>query len=188
MSHKVFDNTLKRRGNVTKLQSLVIKKSYKMNTEKIKVLVVFAVMVITAVTSNAQVADTKNLTLEAAKKIATEAIKYAKLNNAPGGAVAVVDAGGNLIYLEKLDGTFAAASEVATKKANTAALFKAPSSKLENAINNGRDALITVGHTFLQGGIPIIYQGQVIGAIGVSGSASAQQDEDMANAGAKAAL
>jgi glc operon protein GlcG len=48
--------------------------------------------------------------------------------------------------------------------------------------------LITVGHTFLQGGIPIIYDGQVIGAIGVSGSASAQQDEDMANAGAKIAL
>jgi len=45
-----------------------------------------------------------------------------------------------------------------------------------------------VGHTFLQGGVPIIYQGQVIGAIGVSGSASAQQDEDMANAGAKAKI
>jgi glc operon protein GlcG len=64
-------------------------------------------------------------------------------------------------------------------------LFKAPSSKLENSINGGRQALITVGHTFLQGGIPIIYQGQVIGAVGVSGSASAQQDEDMAVAGAK---
>jgi glc operon protein GlcG len=77
---------------------------------------------------------------------------------------------------------------VAAKKANTAALFKAPSSKLENSINGGRPALITVGHTFLQGGIPIIYQGQVIGAVGVSGSASAQQDEDMANAGAKVSL
>lgn len=159
-----------------------------MKIEKVKAMMAFTVMVITAIASKAQVADTKNITLEAAKKVVAEAVKYAKANNAPGGAVAVVDAGGNLIYLEKLDGTFAAASEVATKKANTAALFKAPSSKLENAINGGRGALITVGHTFLQGGVPIIYQNQVIGAVGVSGSASAQQDEDMANAGAKVSL
>jgi glc operon protein GlcG len=59
---------------------------------------------------------------------------------------------------------------------------------LENSINGGRQALITVGHTFLQGGVPIVFEGQVIGAIGVSGSASAQQDEDMANAGAKIKL
>ncbi len=138
-----------------------------------------------SIPANAQVISAKNISLEAAKKIVAEAVVFAKANNAPGGAIAVVDAGGNLVYLERLDNTFAAASEVATKKANTAALFKAPSSKLENAINGGRQALITVGHTFLQGGIPIIYMGQIIGAIGVSGSASAQQDEDMANAGAK---
>jgi glc operon protein GlcG len=122
------------------------------------------------------------------KKVVAEAVKYAKANNAPGGAIAVVDAGGNLVYLERLDNTFPAAAEVATRKANTAATFKAPSSKLENAINGGRQALITVGHTFLQGGIPLIVDGQVIGAVGVSGSASAQQDEDMANAGAKVKL
>ena len=142
-------------------------------------------IVIFTIPVKAQVLSTKNISLDAAKKIVAEAVAYAKANNAPGGAIAVVDAGGNLVYLERLDNTFAAASEVATKKANTAALFKASSSKLENAINGGRQALITVGHTFLQGGIPIVYQGQVIGAIGVSGSASAQQDEDMANAGAK---
>ena len=133
----------------------------------------------------AQVLSTKTISLEAARKVVGEAVKYAKANNAPGGAIAVVDAGGNLVYLERLDGTFPAAAEVATKKANTAAIFKAPSSKLENSINGGRQALITVGHTFLQGGIPIIVNGQVIGAIGVSGSASAQQDEDMAIAGSK---
>ncbi|HEY8895015.1 MAG TPA: heme-binding protein, partial [Niastella sp.] len=63
--------------------------------------------------------------------------------------------------------------------------FKVPSSKLENAVNGGRSALVTVGHTFLQGGVPIIVDGQVVGAIGVSGSASAQQDEDIAIAGSK---
>ncbi|MDE3247829.1 MAG: heme-binding protein [Bacteroidota bacterium] len=141
-----------------------------------------------ATASIAQLLNSRNLSLEAAKKITAEAIKFAKANNAPGGAIAVVDAGGNLIYLERLDNTFAAAAEVAIKKANTAALFKAPSSKLENSINGGRQALITVGHTFLQGGIPILVDGQVVGAIGVSGSASAQQDEDMANAGAKASI
>ena len=135
-----------------------------------------------------QVITQKNLSLDGAKKIVAEAIQYARSVNAPGGSVAVVDAGGNLIYLERLDNTFAAAAEVSIKKANTAALFKAPSSKLENSINGGRGALITVGHTFLQGGIPIIVDGEVVGAIGVSGSASAQQDEDIANAGVKAKL
>jgi glc operon protein GlcG len=142
-------------------------------------------IVIFSIPAKAQVLSTKNISLDAAKKMVAEAVAYARANNAPGGAIAVVDAGGHLVYLERLDNTFAAASEVATKKANTSALFKAPSSKLETAINGGRQALITVGHTFLQGGIPIIYQGLVIGAIGVSGSASAQQDEDIANAGAK---
>jgi glc operon protein GlcG len=154
----------------------------------IKFLSILLAVMLMIVSVNGQVITTKNISLEAAKKIVAEAVVYAKANHAPGGAIAIVDAGGNLVYLERLDNTFAAASEVAVRKANTAALFKAPSSKLENSINGGRQALITVGHTFLQGGIPIIFEGQVIGAIGVSGSASAQQDEDMANAGVKIKL
>lgn len=138
--------------------------------------------------ASAQTIATKNISLEAAKAVVLEAVKYARANNAPGGAIAVVDNGGNLVYLERLDGTFPAAAEVSIKKANTAALFKAPSAKLENSINGGRQALITVGHTFLQGGIPIVVDGQVIGAIGVSGAASAQQDEEIAIAGSKAAI
>jgi glc operon protein GlcG len=155
---------------------------------KTKFSLVTLVLLVISVASKSQVLTQKNISLEGAKKIVTEAVKYAQSVNAPGGSIAIVDAGGNLIYLERLDGTFAAAAEVSVKKANTAATFKAPSSKLENSINGGRDALITVGHTFLQGGVPIIIDGQVIGAIGVSGSASAQQDEDIANAGAKVNL
>ena len=152
----------------------------------IKSITLLSIAMITIVSSiKAQIISTNTISLDAAKKVVAEAVKFGKTNNAPGGAIAVVDVGGNLVYLERLDNTFAAASEVAIKKANTAALFKAPSSKLENAINGGRQALSTVGHTFLQGGVPIVFKGQVIGAIGVSGSASAQQDEDMANAGAK---
>jgi glc operon protein GlcG len=152
---------------------------------KIISLIVVAVMMAIANQTNAQTLSAKNITLEAAKKVVAGAIKYAHNNNAPGGAIAVVDNGGNLVYLERLDGTFPASAEVSVKKANTAALFKAPSAKLENSINGGRQALITVGHTFLQGGIPIIVDGQVVGAIGVSGAASAQQDEEIAIAGSK---
>jgi glc operon protein GlcG len=147
-----------------------------------------SVAMMAASQASAQTIATRNISLEAAKAVVFEAVKYARANNAPGGAIAVVDNGGNLVYLERLDGTFPAAAEVSIKKANTAALFKAPSAKLENSINGGRQALITVGHTFLQGGIPIIVDGQVIGAIGVSGAASAQQDEEIAIAGSKAAI
>ena len=149
---------------------------------------VLVAILFNAIASNAQVLESKTISLEAAKKVVGEAVKYAKANNAPGGAIAIVDNGGNLVYLERLDGTFAASSEVSIKKANTAALFKAPSAKLETSINGGRQALITVGRTFLQGGIPITVDGQVIGAIGVSGAASAQQDEEIAIAGSKAKL
>ena len=159
-----------------------------MKPAQINAFLSFAAMVISATTANSQTLSSKNISLEAAKKVAAEAVKYAKANNAPGGAIAIVDNGGNLVYLEKLDGTFAASAEVSIKKANTAAIFKAPSAKLETSINGGRQALITVGHTFLQGGIPITIDGQIIGAIGVSGAASAQQDEEIAIAGSKAKL
>jgi glc operon protein GlcG len=157
-----------------------------MNNKKLSMLL--AALIANAFVLNAQVIVSKNISLEAAKKVVSEAVKFAKANNAPGGAIAVVDNGGNLVYLERLNGTFAASSEVSIKKANTAALFKVPSAKLETSINNGRQALITVGHTFLQGGIPIMVDGQVIGAIGVSGASSAQQDEEIAIAGSKAKI
>ena len=159
-----------------------------MNPSRIAAGLSLAAMIMLATETRAQTIPSRNISLEAAKKVVAEAVKYAKANNAPGGAIAIVDNGGNLIYLERLDGTFAASAEVSIKKANTAALFKAPSAKLENSINGGRQALITVGHTFLQGGIPIQLDGQVIGAIGVSGAASAQQDEEIAIAGSKAKI
>lgn len=159
-----------------------------MKSSKIFIGLSIAAALLIATGTQAQTINSKNISLEAAKAVVSAAVSYAKANNAPGGAIAVVDNGGNLVYLERLDGTFPAAAEVSIKKANTAALFKAPSAKLENSINGGRQALITVGHTFLQGGIPIVIDGQVIGAIGVSGAASAQQDEEIAIAGSKATI
>lgn len=159
-----------------------------MKTSKIAAILTVTALIIGATTVKAQVSTQKNITLEAAKKIAADAVTFAKANNAPGGSIAIVDNGGNLLYLERLDNTFVASADVAIQKARTAAQFKAPSKKLEDAVNNGRNALITVGRTFLQGGIPIMYDGQVIGAIGVSGAASAAQDEEIAIAGSKAKL
>jgi glc operon protein GlcG len=159
-----------------------------MKTSKIAASFAVMSMIIGATSLRAQVLSQKNITLEAAKKIAADAVTYAKEHNAPGGSIAIVDNGGNLLYLERLDNTFSASADVAIQKAKTAAQFKAASKKLEDAVNNGRNALVTVGRTFLQGGIPIIYNGEIIGAIGVSGASSAAQDEEIAIAGSKAIL
>jgi glc operon protein GlcG len=76
---------------------------------------------------------------------------------------------------------------VAAAKARTAAIFRKPTADFENAIRNGRGALLGVSEmTPLQGGIPILLGGQVVGAVGVSGAASAQQDEELAKAAAAA--
>ena len=137
--------------------------------------------------ANAQTVEKKTLTLDGAKKVIAAAVEYAKKNNAPGGAIAVVDDGGNLLALERLDGTFAAGANISIGKARTAALFKRPTKAFEDIIRNGRTTLVALPDSYftpLQGGIPIVIDGQIVGAIGVSGAASAQQDEDMAIAGA----
>ena len=137
--------------------------------------------------AESQTAQKKALTLEGAKKVIGAAVAEAKKLNAPGGAIAVVDEGGNLMAVERLDGTFAAGANISIGKARTAALFKRPTKAFEDIINKGRTAMTTLNDfTPLQGGVPIIADGQIVGAIGVSGAASAQQDEDLAIAGAAA--
>lgn len=144
-----------------------------------------AALFLAAATSYAQVAQTATLTLDGAQHVLQSAVAYARANAAPGGSIAVVDAGGHLLLFERLDGSFPASATVAIEKARTAALFRFESKKLEDAINGGRDALITVGYTFLQGGVPVLFNGQVVGAIGVSGAKSADQDREIALAGAE---
>lgn len=151
----------------------------------------FAVFALLAMTTMAmaQVAEKKSLTLEGARKV-IEAVKLeARKVNAPGGAIAVVDDGGNLLAMERLDGTFAAGSQISIGKARTAALFKRETKAFEEIINKGRTAMTTLPDSFftpLQGGVPIVLDGQIIGAVGVSGAASAQQDQDLAVVGATA--
>jgi glc operon protein GlcG len=137
------------------------------------------------------VADKRGLTLEGAKKVIAATAAEAKRVNAPGGSIAVVDDGGNLLALERLDQTFAASANIAIGKARTSALFKKPTKVFEDLIKSGRTSMVTLGgdlqnFTPLQGGIPLEWEGKVVGAIGVSGAASAQQDEELAIVGAKA--
>jgi len=144
-------------------------------------------MLTLAAVGSAQTVQKKGLTLEGAKKVIAAAVAEAKNKNAPGGAIAVVDEGGNLVAVERLDNTFAAGANISIGKARTAVLFKRPTKFFEDVINKGRTAMTTLpDFTPLQGGIPIIVDGQVIGALGVSGAASAQQDEELAIAGANA--
>jgi glc operon protein GlcG len=138
-----------------------------------------------AATTHAQIVEKKSLNLDGAKKAIAAAVDYAKKNNAPGGVIAVVDEGGNLMALERLDGTFAMGATISIGKARTAVLFKKPTRFFEELINKGRTAMTAVdGFTPLIGGIPIIFDGQVVGGVGVSGAASANQDEELALAGA----
>src|ERR1043166_2871774 len=128
------------------------------------------------------------LTLDGARKAADAAVAYAKANGAPGGAVAVVDDGGHLLYFIRLDGTFTASPNISIGKAKTAVLFKKPTKDFEDIINKGRFAMAALPPDFtpLQGGVPIKHGEQIIGAIGVSGAKSAAQDEEVAYAGARA--
>jgi len=126
------------------------------------------------------------LTLDGAKKIAEAAAAYAKANGAAP-SVAIVDEGGNLLYLARPETSFAAGANVSIGKARTAALFKKPTSFFEDTINKGRFTMTALpDFTPLQGGVPIVHEGHVIGAIGVSGAKSAEQDEQVAKAGAAA--
>jgi glc operon protein GlcG len=137
--------------------------------------------------AHAQIVEKKSLNLEGAKKAIVAASDYARKNNALGGVIAVVDEGGNLMALERLDGTFAMGATISIGKARTAVLFKKPTRFFEELINKGRTAMTAVdGFTPLIGGIPIVVDGQVVGGIGVSGAASANQDEELALAGAAA--
>jgi glc operon protein GlcG len=139
-----------------------------------------------AISSFAQLAEKKSLTLEGARTVIAAAKEYARKTGAPGGVIAVVDDGGNLVALERLDGTFSAGANISIGKAKTAVMFKKPTRIFEEIIKNGRTAMVALpDFTPLQGGVPISVDGQIIGGVGVSGAMNAQQDEELAIAGAE---
>jgi glc operon protein GlcG len=130
----------------------------------------------------AQLGTKRVLTLEAAKLIATAAEEEARMNNWTM-VIAIVDDGGHLIYLERMDGTQLASVIVAQEKAASAIRFKRPTKALEEAVAGGRIVVMKLaGAIPVEGGVPIVVDGQYIGAIGVSGGAS-PQDSQVAAAG-----
>src|SRR6266496_999028 len=148
-----------------------------------------AVFCITAI-AGAQTADKKTLTLQGAERVIGAAKAEAQKLQAPGGVIAVVDDGGNLMALERLDGTFSAGANISIGKARTAVMFKKPTRFFEELINSngkGRTVMTALENfTPLIGGIPITVDGQIVGGVGVSGAASADQDEKLAIAGSNA--
>jgi len=143
-------------------------------------------IVLFATTVQSQLIEKTALTLEGAKRIAAAAEAKAKADGARV-VIAVVDESGSLLLLERLDDTQVASVNVGIDKARTAAIYRRPSKVFEDQVKNGRvSALALNGAVALQGGVPILANGNVIGAIGVSGETPAQ-DEDIAIAGAAVA-
>ena len=132
-----------------------------------------------------QLATKKSLTLEAAKKIAAAAEMEAKKNNW-NVVICVVDDGANLLFLQRMDGTQVGSVDIAQMKARTAIKMKRPSKVLEDAVVGGRNAVLKLPDVLpVEGGVPLVVDGQFIGAVGVSGVTSAQ-DGQIAGAGAAA--
>ena len=151
---------------------------------KLKLLI--AALSLAATTSYAaELAARVGLTLDVAKQISAAAEAEAAKNKWTV-AIAIVDEGGHLIYLAKIDNTQYGSVDVAIQKAQTSAAFKRPTKVFEDAIAGGRNAIIGLkGALPLEGGVPIMHDGKVIGAIGVSGVKSTE-DGQVAKAGADA--
>lgn len=127
-----------------------------------------------------------SVSLENAKKVAAPALAEAEKNHWSM-AVAIVDTSGNLVYYEKMDNTQLGSANFAIDKARSAALFKRPTKAFQDALAGGGDGLRILGvggAVPVEGGLPLVMDGKIVGAIGVSGGASAQ-DAQCAKAGAE---
>ena len=132
---------------------------------------------------SAQLLPKNAISLELAKKIAARAESEAAKNKWTM-VIVVVDDGGNLIYLERMDGTQLGSIEVAQEKAKTALKFKRPTKAFEDVVAGGRTAVLSLpGVVAIEGGLPLMADGVIIGAIGVSGMKSSE-DGVVAQAGA----
>lgn len=122
------------------------------------------------------------LTYDDAKKLMKAATDSANKNGVPG-AIAIVDSGGNLMLLERLDNTMNSAANIAIGKAATAVSFKRPTIELENTIQEGRNTMLVLdsatAHPYipLKGGYPIWHENELLGAIAVAGTMNAEMDE-----------
>jgi len=127
------------------------------------------------------------ISLDTAKKAAAPALAEARANNWTM-AVAIVDAAGDLVYFEKMDATQTGSVAVSINKARSAARFKRPTKAFQETLATGGDGLRVLGlegAVPVEGGIPLVMDGKIVGAIGLSGGTSAQ-DGQCAQAGANA--
>jgi uncharacterized protein GlcG (DUF336 family) len=140
------------------------------------------ILVASGMTHAEELPSKKVLTLSVARQIAAAAHKHAE-ENKWNVCIAIVDDGGHLIYFQRMDGTQTGSVLVSQRKAQTAIGFKRPSKVFEEGVAGGRNALLGLpGAVPLEGGLPIAVDGQMIGAIGISG-VTAQQDGQIAQAG-----
>src|ERR671923_1943431 len=131
-------------------------------------------------------AEVPALTREGAK-LAADAVGAAAAERGVAPVVSAVDAGGALIYLHRPDGAQVASVEVTTGKARTAAIYRRPSKDFEDQASGGRPSALHLARAVpLQGGMPILHEGHVVGAVGVSGASSADEDQELAVIGAEA--
>ena len=145
------------------------------------ILTIGGVSIVTA--AAADLPTKKALSLEIAKQVAAAAEKHAR-DNKWNVCIAIVDEGGHLIYFQRMDGTQYASVVVSQKKAQTAIGFKRPSKVFEDGVAGGRNVLVALpGAVPLEGGVPLTVDGEMIGAIGISG-VTAQQDGMIAQAAA----
>jgi uncharacterized protein GlcG (DUF336 family) len=128
-------------------------------------------------------ADKKALTLAVAKRLAAAAEEAANKNNW-NMFIAIVDDGGNLMYLERMDESQLGSLDVSIAKARCALLFKRPTKAMEDAVAGGRTVVMTLPNAVpVEGGLPLVADGKIVGAIGISGATS-PQDGIVAKAGA----
>lgn len=131
--------------------------------------------------------DRKTLSLEDAKRIAAAAETEAKQNNWPV-VITVLDDGGHLIYLQRADGTQLGSIEIAIAKGRGAILFKRPTKNFEEMLAAGRLGFLSAPNVLpIEGGLPVIVDGEIVGAVGVSGVKSSE-DAQVAKTGVDAFL
>jgi glc operon protein GlcG len=142
-------------------------------------------LAVTPAPAAAQLLDAKVVSLAAATRMMAAAEAEARKNGWTV-SIAITDAAGDLVLFRRMDEASAASAGISQAKARTAARFKRPTKALEDAVAAGRAALLSFeGITFVEGGVPIVVDGKVVGGVGVSGATS-PQDAQVAQAGAGA--
>jgi len=149
-----------------------------------------AVMLVAVVSASAQAPPAYGpaITLEQAKKVMAGAEAEARKNNWPV-VIAILDSGGNLVMLHRLDNAQWGSIDIAKDKARSAVALRRPTKALQDAVSQGGAnlRLLNIGYSVLEGGVPIVADGKIIGSVGVSGVTS-QQDAQIAQAGIDAML